>query len=333
MVCAEILAILVRQPDGIKGITIGNVKFLVSQYADDTSFILDGSQEKTKVVWVGSRKNSHIRFCENNKLQWENNEFTVLGVKFTNNLKDMVDLNYREKLTDIRKLFLNWSNRCLTPLGKITIIKGMALPKINHLILALLNPSKQIINEIQRICYEYLWNKGPDKIKQTVVVQNYQDGSLRMINVDIFIKLLKLTWLRRILLKNSMYSDYIQECFLFTKDCLQYGSLFIENGNIIVDNIFGRDIFLSLKLILKNVEPLSWNELVSTPLWYNPSIKVGGNAVFYRSWNNKCILLINDLLHSNVELLTYPEFQRKFHLLLHEGGSGLRLNDGLFVKL
>ena len=45
VVCAEILAILVRQHVGIKGITIGNVEFLVSQYADDTSFILDGSQE------------------------------------------------------------------------------------------------------------------------------------------------------------------------------------------------------------------------------------------------------------------------------------------------
>ena len=45
LVCAEILAILVRQQDGIKGITIGNVEFLVSQYADDTSFILDGFQE------------------------------------------------------------------------------------------------------------------------------------------------------------------------------------------------------------------------------------------------------------------------------------------------
>ena len=45
VVCAEILAILVRQHDGIKGITTGNVEFLVSQYADDISFILDVSQE------------------------------------------------------------------------------------------------------------------------------------------------------------------------------------------------------------------------------------------------------------------------------------------------
>ena len=112
-------------------------------------------------------------------------------MKFTNNLKDTVDLNYRQKLTDIRKLFLNWSKRILTPLGKITIIQNLALSKINHLMLALPNPSKQIINELQRMFYENLWNKGPDKIKRTVVVQNYKDGGLRMINVDIFIKIIK----------------------------------------------------------------------------------------------------------------------------------------------
>ena len=42
VICAEILATLIRRPDGIKSITIGNVEFLISRYADDTSFILDG---------------------------------------------------------------------------------------------------------------------------------------------------------------------------------------------------------------------------------------------------------------------------------------------------
>ena len=44
VICADMLATLVWQHDGIRDITIGNVEFLVSQYADDT-FILDGSQE------------------------------------------------------------------------------------------------------------------------------------------------------------------------------------------------------------------------------------------------------------------------------------------------
>ena len=162
---------------------MGGVEFLVSQYADDTSLILDGSREslencirilklyanasglcvnidKTKVIWIGSRKGSKLKFCEHVNLQWEMNEFTVLGVKFTYNLKDMVDLNYAEKLNEIKKLFLNWSKRILTPLGKITVIKSLALSKINHLILALPNPSKTIIiDELQIMFYQY-FNMG-----------------------------------------------------------------------------------------------------------------------------------------------------------------------------
>ena len=149
------MATLIRRHVGIKGIKIGNVEFLISQYADDTSFTLDGSFgsldncmkvlklyanasdlcvniDKTKVVWIGSMKNSNVRFCENYDLQWEKNEFTVLGVRFTKNLKDMVGLNYNNKLKEIRKLLLKWSKRLLTSLGRITVIKSLALSKINN---------------------------------------------------------------------------------------------------------------------------------------------------------------------------------------------------------
>ena len=45
VICAEILATLIRRHGGIKGIKIGNIEFLISPYADDTSFILDGCLE------------------------------------------------------------------------------------------------------------------------------------------------------------------------------------------------------------------------------------------------------------------------------------------------
>ena len=202
VVCAEILATLIRRHQGIKGIAISGVEFLVSQYADDPSLTIDGSREslvncikilklyvnasglcvnidKTKVVWTGNRKSSNIRFCDEFNLQWET-EFNVLGVKFTNNLKEMVDLNYAEKLVESKKLFLNWSKRILTPLGKVTVFKHLALSKINSLILSLPNPSKQIIDELQKMFYQYLWDKKPDKIKRNVITQNYADGGLRM---------------------------------------------------------------------------------------------------------------------------------------------------------
>ena len=150
ILCAEILAILIRNNVNIKGIKIGNEQFLFTQYADDTSLLLDGSDEslvhslrvlklyastsglkmntdKTKVVWFGSRRGSEIRYCQNENLGWEDQTFTILGIKFSLNLSDMVELNHNVKIDAIRKLFDNWSKRILTPLGKISVIKSLAL--------------------------------------------------------------------------------------------------------------------------------------------------------------------------------------------------------------
>ena len=55
-ICAEILATLIRHHDVIKGITICIAEFLISQYADDTSFILYGSRESLDTVASKFRK-------------------------------------------------------------------------------------------------------------------------------------------------------------------------------------------------------------------------------------------------------------------------------------
>ena len=104
ILCAEILAVLIRKNPGIKGIKINGKEYKVSQYADDTSLTLDGTRnsllntlsvlkfygrisglnintEKTKVIWFGSRKNSQLVLCPEFNLSWENANFTVLGIK------------------------------------------------------------------------------------------------------------------------------------------------------------------------------------------------------------------------------------------------------------
>ena len=45
ILCAEILAHLIRKNDNVKGITVNDKE---SQYADDTALILDGSEESLK---------------------------------------------------------------------------------------------------------------------------------------------------------------------------------------------------------------------------------------------------------------------------------------------
>ena len=88
ILCSEILAIKIRNNKNIKGITIGKNEYKLSQYADDTSAILDGSEksltetltelsnfskysglkvnfDKTQVVWIG-RKNTVLTLLKQN---------------------------------------------------------------------------------------------------------------------------------------------------------------------------------------------------------------------------------------------------------------------------
>ena len=76
------LATTIRKDNEVKGITVGSTECKLSQYADDTTLILDGTQkslersfvilekfgeasglqvncEKTEALWIGSKKGSN----------------------------------------------------------------------------------------------------------------------------------------------------------------------------------------------------------------------------------------------------------------------------------
>ena len=108
LLCAEILAQMIREKDEIKGIQIEDREALLSQFADDTALYLDGSKEsfeacitilnkfashsgltinfsKTMVIWLGSKKNSDERFLRDMNFTWdpggpENSKFRYLGI-------------------------------------------------------------------------------------------------------------------------------------------------------------------------------------------------------------------------------------------------------------
>ena len=81
LLCAEIFSIIIKNNRNITGITIANLQYKMTQFADDTTVILDGSQtsltsslntlevfgslsglkmnsDKTKVIWIRRRKSS-----------------------------------------------------------------------------------------------------------------------------------------------------------------------------------------------------------------------------------------------------------------------------------
>ena len=56
----------------------------------------ENQRAKTSAVWIGSFKNNVRHLCRNLTLDWKlNGQFEMLGVSFSTNLKDMLDLNYQ----------------------------------------------------------------------------------------------------------------------------------------------------------------------------------------------------------------------------------------------
>ena len=81
------------------------------------------------------------------------------------------------------------------------MIKTLLLPILNHLFISIPNPKNETLKEINDFFFEFLWT-GPAKIKHKVVVKQYCEGGLNMINLKAFVNSMKLTWLRRVILSD-----------------------------------------------------------------------------------------------------------------------------------
>ena len=180
IICAELLADAIKQNGQINGITVNNEEFLLGQYADDTFFLLDGTQtslshclgtlelfgecsglkvniEKTKAVWLGSKRFSKDILLPEKNLAWVFNEpFDILGITFFVETQQIVEYNYRIKLDEVRKLLDSWSWRLLSIIGKIQVIKSLAVSKFVHLLTTLPSPNDLFLKELETLFFSFI---------------------------------------------------------------------------------------------------------------------------------------------------------------------------------
>ena len=280
----------------IKGITIDDTEYRWSQYADDTSLILDGSPaslgaplrllqfyaeisgliinfEKTNVIWIGSKKHSQDKICVKWGLKWSSSTFKLLGITFSVDLDQMIVLNYKPRLKEIENTINRWSKETLTPFEKNSIIKTLIISKLNHLFLAIPGPDENMIRQLTSKIYSFIWDDKPDKVKRYLISQDYCWGGLTMINLKAFIQGLKLTWVRKLFHSESNWVKLYKynEQIDFTE--LTYLGPVKASKNKFWEEVFD-----------------SWNILKELHL---PRYPV--STVYYKNWANGGIWTVNDL--------------------------------------
>ena len=336
LVCAEILAIMLKINRSIKGISIGEHEFLMTQFADDTTILLDGSQnsltgslntleifgtisglkmntEKTKVIWIGRKKTSKDKLNSRYNLIWGSEEFDLLGLTFNVDLNLTTIKNYQKALIKIKESIKSWNKRYLTPLGKITVIKTFLLSQLNHIFLALPNPSPKLMKEINILLFKFLWDNKPDKLKRDIVTLPTYKGGLNMINIEQFITSLKITWLRRLFkAENTPIKIIFEEIITPVTNLSNFGYQYIETIIPNITNKFWQDTLLSWVKMCKKVKPKDYSELCTLPLWYNPLISK--YPLFFEKLYNNGINIVGDLLTDEGEIISNDELLNKTRL-------------------
>ena len=85
---------------------------------------------------------------------------------------------------------------------------------------------------------------------------------------------------------------------------------YVEDRIKRITNQFWKDVLQSLINI--NKETLVTEEYVLTsPIYYNKNIQIGGTHIYYKSWFNNDIKFVNDLINEHGEFYEQTEFMQK----------------------
>ena len=211
----ELFARALQKDPIIKGIKVGQSEIKSTQYADDTTVLvrdlesvphliklledfkevsgLEINKHKTEAMWLGSWRNRNDKPFG---FKWPQDSVHALGVHFSYDPLLTDKLNFEEKICTLEQTLQCWKRRKLTLLGKINIVKALGLAKLIYST-SLLTISKPLIDRINKIIFNFIWDGKTPKIKKKTIIAEIKHGGLKMIDFEIMERSLKIAWIKR----------------------------------------------------------------------------------------------------------------------------------------
>jgi len=97
----------------------------------------------------------------------------------------------------MNKILNIWKNRKLTLIGKINIVKTLALSKLIFSS-SNLNLPKHLSHTINSMIFNFIWQGKPPKFKRMTIAGEKNKGGLKMIDFEVMNTTLKIVWIKRI---------------------------------------------------------------------------------------------------------------------------------------
>ena len=156
-------------------------------------------------------------------------------------------------------------------------------------------------------------------MKRKIMISDYSEGGLKMIDFIPFNKALKSTWVKKYLDQGN----HGKWEHLFEWQLQRYGGPAIFRGNLNKQDMYKyvttTDTFTKEILYLwseisyeRNVNSL--DHFLSLPLWHNSLIPMDNKPIFYQSWYSKSVRNVADLLKDRNVLLSLHELKHRFNV-------------------
>ena len=328
IIALNVLSQNILQDDSIQGIRVKNEHIKLVQYADDTTAVLKDEKslhvfinqmnvfssisglkmnsEKTKAIWLGETPT----FILPNNMVWSEKPEKILGIYLSFNLLAANKLSFSSKINNIKNLVYSWKHRKLTLNGKVLIIKSLALSQLTYLF-SVLPSDHDTMKEIEEIFYEFVWGGKIHKVKKLVLIQDYKYGGYRMIDLDSFIKVQKLKWIKLYLINHdSLWCSLMESLIKVENLKLMLRNNFSINC-IITHSSFYDEIIQILNKLYSIDTSKDTTNIFNQFVFYNKFIETGGKMFFDKEFLAAGLWKVSDLFDDSNVIIPFDIWQAR----------------------
>ena len=313
------------------GVTVNDVKMLISQFADDTILFLSYDKlvldavfteleyieantglkilyEKTTLYRVGTARDAIARLYTGKPVTWSDGDISLLGVTIKN--REIQDSTCYENIMDKMKSICGlWVYRKLTLTGKILLINSLLSSLLVYQMMVFPGPNPKQLKEMDDLILKFLWGDKKPKIPLKQLQCSREEGGLGLAHFGHKYTAIQCRWIKQLAVNSEL--SYV------------YTWLIPEIKHLIwVTNLDAPDIQKMLKeSYWKNVL-LEWSKVRYTPaksvvrdsvydemLWYNSNIRIGNQPVWYKHWYQAGIIYIQHILDEDGVMYSYENLR------------------------
>lgn len=218
VITVELMAIMVRNNNDIRGVQIGEYQHKISQFADDTTCYLGDASSLAAAVntlEIFSRFSGlHINLDKSSIIPLGRappipppdlgievaRKVKILGIWHANNrsAQDHYEWNFRPVLDKMRTCCSSWSNRSLSLKGRTTVFNSLVFSLLQYVNSTTYTPSR-VIPEVRQLAGNFLWGGKQNKVAHKTIIQSAEDGGLKIMDMLARTQTNHLSWIKRII--------------------------------------------------------------------------------------------------------------------------------------